>query len=587
MRTRIVKIVSTIIIVAFLMNLVGCSCSVFDRAGNKVADEILSDATAVTSSNVYDPNGTILYEDVLLEGILEEQTLEETQLQEQLLAELMLEPELLQEDVRLESIRVEIIDSEEYLYDDLCCDSYYTTQLDYTLIHNRFSAGASLVIAEVTFDVGALVVDIVCANVVNAAIDAGQIVLTVGTTTLSAFIAYHVAMAKSLQAGNSYEVALYDALDSASTAFYYASVIVDVFNAVISLAQAIQGIIEIAKTVRVLLAATRGAIVNAARTIAVTQNADGTFEVIQNGRRLIGRLAADSSDIYDPSTGKYICSLVSDGSGGLEVVSNTIPTQISRNGRLAYRVDDATHEIYAVTQNSAEIAEETLIGIVDEGGFVYNAGNIVSRIDFSSGKLVTDAYSGLGRLGITTNVFGDLLDSSGSVLVQQTVNGTVSFVNSEGDAVLKIYNGADGFSWLQNVDNGRTVGRLSEDGLFDYSWHSALDAARNRATSTVRKALIDFIQSGEHSDSEIRRLFPSLTLEQIDYIRTYGKLPEGIDVHHCYNVANYPDMAGDITNLEFLTREEHQLAHGGNFQSSTNSRSINYVDLSEVLDIAS
>ncbi len=61
-----------------------------------------------------------------------------------------------------------------------------------------------------------------------------------------------------------------------------------------------------------------------------------------------------------------------------------------------------------------------------------------------------------------------------------------------------------------------------------------------------------------------------------------GRAFEG---HHKKNVANYPEYQGNPDNIQFLTRDEHQNAHGGNYQNSTNgefnpitNETVNYGD---------
>lgn len=415
MRAKLAKIFSIILVLAITLNLFGCS--LFNRAGDKMADDILFDATSSTNTS-YNPNGTSLIEATILEDTLEEKSLIEFQLEQKFYSELMLEPAILQEGVKLESIRVEIIDSSELQFDDLGCESYYTSQLDYSIIQERLSDGLSLILAEVVIDVGSLVVNIVVANWRSAIVDAAQIALTVGVTSLSGFVAYHVAMAQSLAAGNSYEYAVYDAWDRASTAFYYASVIVDVVNTVISLAQVAKALVDLGKKVPLIVAKMNGAVVNASKTIAVTKGVDNTFEVIQSGKKVAGKLAANTNDLYDIATGKYICSLVENNAGDfVEVITKEIPLNITnKSGDLVYRIDKDTREIYKVTKNADGIVNEISKGIVDESGFIYSSGKIVSRIDFSTGKTFDSAYTYLKSLDLYTNVFGEITDSTGQVL---------------------------------------------------------------------------------------------------------------------------------------------------------------------------
>lgn len=77
----------------------------------------------------------------------------------------------------------------------------------------------------------------------------------------------------------------------------------------------------------------------------------------------------------------------------------------------------------------------------------------------------------------------------------------------------------------------------------------------------------------------IRQNFPELTLEMIDYIKTYDRIPTSIQIHHVKNVANFPDLADDFTNLVVLTKENHLLAHGGNFHNASFAKPSSYVNL--------
>ena len=168
-------------------------------------------------------------------------------------------------------------------------------------------------------------------------------------------------------------------------------------------------------------------------------------------------------------------------------------------------------------------------------------------------------------------------------MTTKVVDGIATYFDSTGNAVLKQYAGVDGATYLKrmsDIDNGKTIGRLLDDGKhLDPNWKIDLDKIRYDATQAFRKGLVKYVQ--EHSLSEIRANFPELTLEQIEYIQEFGKVPTSLQIHHCKNVANYPDLAGDMKNLEVLSQENHLKAHGMNFQNSTSSRSPNYVDVTQ------
>jgi hypothetical protein len=51
------------------------------------------------------------------------------------------------------------------------------------------------------------------------------------------------------------------------------------------------------------------------------------------------------------------------------------------------------------------------------------------------------------------------------------------------------------------------------------------------------------------------------TREQLEYIRTNGKLPEGYAIHHIRPIIQNPLLAGTQSNLQVLSRAEHVMAH--------------------------
>lgn len=51
----------------------------------------------------------------------------------------------------------------------------------------------------------------------------------------------------------------------------------------------------------------------------------------------------------------------------------------------------------------------------------------------------------------------------------------------------------------------------------------------------------------------------------------------GYDGHHINDVSTYPEMQADPNNITFLTKEEHILAHNGNFNNSTNGEIVDKI----------
>lgn len=56
--------------------------------------------------------------------------------------------------------------------------------------------------------------------------------------------------------------------------------------------------------------------------------------------------------------------------------------------------------------------------------------------------------------------------------------------------------------------------------------------------------------------------------EQRDWIR--NRRCKGYEGHHMKNVKDYPEYAGKANNIQFLNKDEHLQAHGGDFKNKTN-----------------
>ena len=65
--------------------------------------------------------------------------------------------------------------------------------------------------------------------------------------------------------------------------------------------------------------------------------------------------------------------------------------------------------------------------------------------------------------------------------------------------------------------------------------------------------------------------------EALELIAT-GKV-SGYQGHHMKSVKGYPELAGDPTNIQFLTRSEHLAAHGGNWRNITHGRYVIKMEL--------
>jgi len=52
--------------------------------------------------------------------------------------------------------------------------------------------------------------------------------------------------------------------------------------------------------------------------------------------------------------------------------------------------------------------------------------------------------------------------------------------------------------------------------------------------------------------------------------KAYSNDGRAFEGHHMKSVSAFPEYQGNSDNIQFLSREEHSLAHGGSFQNPTN-----------------
>ena len=596
------RLTALTLIFCLMLSLSGC---IFDKWGEDIADSIVSEFDA--SKNDPIPKGKkgvneqVLYETVLLEDVLEEKIITEDILKERIITEIVNYEPLQGEDIIIESVVVEIYDDINEMEDDFCCESYSTIDFDYSFIKQRIAAGVSLVLAEVVVDTGSAIINLVTFQWGSLALDLGQIIVTAGGTTISAFVASQVAKAKSLAAGNSYEVAMYDALYEGSNAFYYTAVSIDAINTAISLGQlvdlGVKGVKELVSFVKSKAAVD---IVDAAGKVVGKATAKGTYTIMVDGveRTCLAARATNLSgtiDLYDAATKTYVTTLSRTGDVLLEA-TRTIPGEIllkagDNVGKAKYIFDGT--DAYKVTYTQNGEATRTWIGIIDQGGYIKNNfGQIVKKIDFDTGKEI-NGFSKLIKASqenkITVDVFGELVEitdvstQATKALTKRTIDGTITYLDSAKNKIFTEYVGRNGVTYLMrasdNINNAKVSGSLVNGG-FDFNWKVNLDFIRSNATSTIRKRLVEYVQN--NNINLIRQNFPELTLEMIDYIKQYGRVPTSIQIHHCRNVANFPDLAGDYRNLVVLTRESHLAEHFGDFHNATMSNPSVYIDL-EVL----
>ena len=605
MKLMLNKILLLMLIFSTFLCMTGC---VFDEWGEDIADSIVDEFD--TSKNDPAPTGKpgvneqILYETILLENIIKENIINEDILKEQIISEIINYEPLRAEDILIESVNVEIYDDIDEMEDDFCCESYYSIDYDYSFIRQRIAAGASLVLAEVIIDTGSAIINLVTFQWGSLAVDLGQIVITAGGTTISAFIASQVAKAKSLAAGNSYEMAMYDALYEGANAFYYTAVSIDAVNTAISMGQLVDlGVKGVKSLVNFIKSKKAIDIVDSAGKVIGKSSAKGTYKVTVDGVEKTCKAAKATNlsgtiDLYDTATKTYVTTLSKTGDV-LQQTTRTIPGEIllksgDNVGKAKYIFDGT--DAYKVTYTQNGTATKTWIGIIDQGGYIKNNfGQIVKKIDFETGKEI-NGFSKLIKSTknnkITVDVFGELVEitdvstAATKPLTKKTINGTINYLDSFNNKILSEYVGKDGVTYLMRVNDNINYAKVSgaiDDGLYNFNWKINLDYIRSNATATIRKSLVDYVRN--NNINLVRQNFPELTLEMIDYIKQYGRIPTNIQIHHCKNVANFPDLAGDYSNLVVLTRESHLAEHFGDFHNATFSNPSVYIDLKVLFGI--
>ena len=585
----------------FAISIVSSSgCGLFDSLGEAVAEGVVGEFD--TDKNDSEPTGDnaninedILYETVLLEDVLNENKINETKLEERIAEEILYDENLIAEDITIESLNVDVYSDVDEMEEDFCCESYYSIDLDYALIKQRIAKGASLVLAEIVIDAVSCVIDIVSTNWGELAIDAGQIIITAGGTSLSAFVASQVAKAKSLAAGNSYEIAMYDALYEGSKAFYYTSVVIDKVNTIVSLFQLIDTAVKGVKSLVAFIdSKASGDILDSTGKI-IGKSSNGTYDVTIDGVQHTCKasqapgLTGNSIDLYDTTTKTYVTTIKKSGDAVI-ATKRTIPNEIllkagDNVGKAKYIFEGT--DAYKITYENSGNPIKTFIGKIDPSGYITNNyGQIIKKIDFDTGKELngfTNLIKASKENKITVDVLGEIVEISGDTtkpLVKKTIDGTVTYLDSMNNVILREYKGADGITYLMRASDDINVSKVCgaiADNKYSFGWNNSLNYIRSNATSTIRKHLVEYVKN--NNINIVRQNFPELTIEQIKYIREYGRIPTSIQIHHCKNVANFPDFAGDLSNLVVLNRQTHLAAHGGNFHNASFGKPYCYINL--------
>lgn len=603
------KIILFIMVLASLISLSSCF---IDEWADNIGDDIVNNYIKEFDTENNSPNPTgdglieeLLYENVLIDELLEEDTIYEEIINEQIIHEIEYDEFLSKEDIKLEAVKTEFYDNVDELQDDFLCESYHTVELDYAFIKQRISEGMSILLTEVIIDCAGIIIDICTLNWGELLLDAGQILVMAGGATLTAYIRAQIALSKSLKAGNSYEMAMYDALYEGANAFYYTVTSIDYAFQIINTVQMIENAAKaLSKVYKKISSLSKSVDVIGNDGKIIGRVTSRGFEIKLDGKKINCKPALGQSldgneiiDLYDEGQ-KYVTSLRWDNDY-VSTVKKNIPSEILYKnninaGKVKYKFEG--NKMYYFNYKQDGSFTKTFGGIIDAGGFVRNNFNqIIKRIDLNTGKEI-DGFFKITKLPsknkITVNVFGELVEITDvqknitNPLKKVNVDGKISYFDSENVKLITEYDGSDGVKYIKgqpvNGDNGKVCGSIY-DNKFDFSWKSNLDYVRSNATRKIRESLVDFTSTNDLKT--IKKYFPQLKDEAIDYIKSYRRVPSNIDIHHVKNVANFPDKAGDYTNLVVVPRDEHLLLHNNDFHNMSTAKPDYYVDLKYLFNL--
>ena len=219
-----------------------------------------------------------------------------------------------------------------------------------------------------------------------------------------------------------------------------------------------------------------------------------------------------------------------------------------------------------INRDTSEILTATPTGLTDKNLFAYCDNNPIMHIDqggqfwdtfFDVVSLVSsvvdvcknpsDPWAWAGLVGDVVDLVPFVTCVGETVKVAKTANKVVDAVDTAHD----VAKAADKVEDV--VDAGTTVNKSTKyarSKAVKEAWGNEADLVRNTGTGT--RAWTD--------------------AEKLELLNT-GKV-KGYHGHHMKSVKGYPELAGDPFNIQFLTRKEHLMAHGGNWRNITHGRYI-------------
>lgn len=91
-------------------------------------------------------------------------------------------------------------------------------------------------------------------------------------------------------------------------------------------------------------------------------------------------------------------------------------------------------------------------------------------------------------------------------------------------------------------------------------------AEANRAISKAWQREQELVRLGQGT----RNWTPEQQQSILEFGKAYDENGKAFEGHHMKSVEQFPNDQGNAENIQFLSRDEHRLAHNGSFQNSTN-----------------
>ena len=213
-----------------------------------------------------------------------------------------------------------------------------------------------------------------------------------------------------------------------------------------------------------------------------------------------------------------------------------------------------------ISPDTTDVLTATPMGLTDKNLFAYCDNNPVMRED-SGGYFWDTAFDVVSLCFSVADVIKNPDDPMAWLGVAADVASLVIPCVSGGGALVRAATKTDDV-----VDAVKAVSNLDEVADAGKAIRKSTKSARS---SAVRKAWKNEVALVESTGKGTR----NWTTNEIDELLNTGKV-KGYVGHHMKSVKGYPELAGDPLNIQFLTRKEHLLAHGGNWRNITHGRYI-------------